>query len=86
MQEYKCDALHKLIPFVQFKKREKHTWRNVTFSEVAGFKFTESNSPPWVFLKFLKLYKWYQFAQNFPYNGRTVVITVTSPNLHAGVT
>ena len=26
-----------LVPFVQFKKREKHPWRSVTFSKVAGF-------------------------------------------------
>ena len=30
------DALHDLVPFVQFKKREKHPWRNVTFSKVAS--------------------------------------------------
>ena len=29
-------ALHDLVPFVQFKKREKHPWRSVTFSKVAG--------------------------------------------------
>ena len=32
-----CDALCDLVPFVQFKKREKHTWRSVTFSKVAGY-------------------------------------------------
>ena len=32
-----CDALRDLVPFVQFKKREKHPWRSVTFSKVAGF-------------------------------------------------
>ena len=31
-----CDALRNLIPFVQFKKREKHPWRSVNFSKVAG--------------------------------------------------
>ena len=31
------DALHDLVPFVQFKKREKHRWWSVTFSKVAGF-------------------------------------------------
>ena len=31
-----CDALRDLVPFVQFKKREKHTWRSVNFSKVAG--------------------------------------------------
>ena len=24
----------------------------------------KSNAPPWVFFTFLKLYKWYQMAQN----------------------
>ena len=31
-------ALGDLVLFVQFKKREKHPWRNVNFSKVAGFK------------------------------------------------
>ena len=31
----KCDALRDLVLFVQFK-REKHPWRSVTFSNVAG--------------------------------------------------
>ena len=52
-----CDALHDLVPFVQFKKREKHPWRSVTFSKVASF------TPPWVFFTFFKLYKWYQIVQ-----------------------
>ena len=25
----KCDALRDLVPFVRFKKREKHPWRSV---------------------------------------------------------
>ena len=33
-----CDALHDLVPFVQFKKREKHLWRSVTFSKFSGYK------------------------------------------------
>ena len=32
----KCDAMRNLVPFVQFKKREKHPWRSVTFSKAAG--------------------------------------------------
>ena len=32
-----CDALCDLVPFVQFKKREKHPWRSVNFNKVAGF-------------------------------------------------
>ena len=34
---FKCDILCDLVPFVQFKKREKHQSRSVTFSKVAGF-------------------------------------------------
>ena len=33
----KYGALHDLAPFVQFKKREKHPWKSVKFSKVAGF-------------------------------------------------
>ena len=33
-----CVALHNLVPFVQFKKREKQPWRSVTFSKAAGWK------------------------------------------------
>ena len=29
-----CDALHDLVRSVQFKKREKHPWRSVTFSKI----------------------------------------------------
>ena len=35
-----------LVTFVQFKKREKHPWRSVTFS-------AKSNTLPWVFSCFL---------------------------------
>ena len=31
-----CGALRNLLAFVQFKKREKHPWRSVNFSENAG--------------------------------------------------
>ena len=31
-----CDALRYLVPLVQFKRREKHPWRSVNFSKVAG--------------------------------------------------
>ena len=35
--QFICDALRDLVPSIQFKKREKHPWRSVTFSKVAGF-------------------------------------------------
>ena len=33
-------ALRDLVPLAKFKKRQKHPWRSVTFSKVAGFSFT----------------------------------------------
>ena len=32
-----CDVLRDLVPFVQFKKREKHPWSSVTFGKDACF-------------------------------------------------
>ena len=32
----KCDALRDLVPFIQFKKREKYPCKSVNFSKVAG--------------------------------------------------
>ena len=29
-----CGAFRNLVPFVQFKKREKHLWKSVAFSKV----------------------------------------------------
>ena len=53
-----CDALRNLVPFAQFKKRERHPWRS---------NFTKSNTP-WVFFTFFKLYQWYQIAQNIAFS------------------
>ena len=39
-----CDALRDLVPFVQFKKREKHPWRSVNFSKVAGLAIISRHS------------------------------------------
>ena len=30
-----CDTLSNLVLFVQFKKREKHPWKSITFSQPA---------------------------------------------------
>ena len=35
-----CDALRDLVPFVQFKKREKHQRKSVTVSKIEGFSKT----------------------------------------------
>ena len=62
------------VPFVQFKKHEKHPRRSVNFRKVTGFiqPATKINTPPWVFFTFFKLHKCYQIAQ------RTTFINLTS--------
>ena len=53
-----CDALHDLLPFLQFKKLEKHSSRNyhggiiilIKFQAAACY-FTKSDTLPWVFFK-----------------------------------
>ena len=32
-----------------------------------AYSFTKSNTPPWVFFTFFKLYKWYQIAQHMTF-------------------
>ena len=73
------DTLQQLVLFVQFKKREKHPLRNVTFRKVPDFRsFTKSNTPPWVYFKFFKSYVWYQIAQSITY---LTLRQLPSPNL-----
>ena len=36
--------------------------------QVQACNFTKSNTPPWVFFMFFKLYKWHQIAQSIAYN------------------
>ena len=48
-----------LVPFLQFKKREKKTHGGALFSvklHVEAWNFTKSNTPPWVFFTLFKLY------------------------------
>ena len=44
-----------------------HLYILETLKNAEVCNFTESNNPPWVFFTFLKLYKWYQIAQNITY-------------------
>ena len=53
-----------LESFVQFQKREKHHGGVLILVKLQDFK---SNTPPWVFFMFFKLYKWYQLAQRIIY-------------------
>ena len=37
LTQIEYEALRDFVPFAQFRKRDKHTWRSVNFSKVAGF-------------------------------------------------
>ena len=58
------DALHDLVPFVQFKKCEKHPGKSVLLVKLQALacKLTKSNTRSWVFSTFLKLCKWHQIT------------------------
>ena len=61
-----CDALHDLVAFVRFKKREKHLRRSVTFSKVYRLKpatLLKVTLLHRCFSRFFKLCKCYQIAQ-----------------------
>ena len=49
-----CD----LVPFAQFKKREKHLWRSINFGKVAGLK-------PATLLKLTLLHRCFSGFLNF---------------------
>ena len=61
-----CGALRDLVPWAQFKNREKHPRRSVLLVKLQAkaYNFTKSNTPPWVFFTFFKLYEWYQIVQS----------------------
>ena len=54
-----CDALLDLVPFVQFKKGEKHHGGVLILVKLQAeaCNFNKINTPPWVFSTFSKLYK-----------------------------
>ena len=74
-----CDALRDLVPFAQFEKRHKQSWRSVTFSEIAGFRrqlYRKEHSPMDVFLIF-KLYKWYQITQRITTESLLIILSAS---------
>ena len=57
-----CEALRNLVAFVQFKKREKHPWRSVNFSKVAGYHIYTNSST----LSGLVLDRWSALIRLYP--------------------
>ena len=58
---HKCDALRDLVPLYNLTN-VKNTYGGMLLT--VKLQATKSNTPPWVFFTFFKLYKWYQIAQS----------------------
>ena len=59
------DAFRNLIPFMQLKNvNNTHGGVLNLVKSQASSNFTKSNSRPWVFFTFLKLYKRHQISRN----------------------
>ena len=65
------NALHDFLPFAQINKRENtHGWVLLLVKlQAEACNFTKSETPPWIFFTFLKLYKWNQIAQRITWSG-----------------
>ena len=53
-----CGVLRDLVPFVQFKKREKQPYGGMLILvklQAEHWNFTKISTPPWVFFTFFKL-------------------------------
>ena len=46
MTKYIYAVLRDLVPFIQFKKREKHPWRLLLLVKLQICNLTKSNNPP----------------------------------------
>ena len=61
---YICSALRNLVPFVQFKKREKHPRRSVNFNKVAGLYKWYQIAQRTTYALFMKI--WFNNTVNRP--------------------
>ena len=52
-----------------------HLYNSKKVKNILPCNFTKSNTPPWVYFTFFKLYKWYQIAQ------RITCVMMTTTNL-----
>ena len=56
-------------------------FKNVKNTHGGALLLVKSNTPPWVFYTFFKLYKWYQIAQNITY-AKIFKYHVANPKLY----
>ena len=60
-------------------KNVKNTHEGVLLSvklQAEDCNFTKSNTPPWVFFTFFKLYKWYQIARSVIYRNQSTDLNI----------
>ena len=70
MISVKCDALRNMVPLYNLKnvKITHGVLLLLVKLQVELCNFTKSNTSPWVFFTFLKMYKLYQNAEPITYN------------------
>ena len=70
MISVKCDALRNMVPLYNLKnvKITHGVLLLLVKLQVELCNFTKSNTSPWVFFTFLKMYKLYQNAERITYN------------------
>ena len=57
--------------------KNTHRWVLLLVNlQAEACNFTKSNTPPWVFFTFFKLYKWYQIAQSVTHGLASVKVTL----------
>ena len=64
-----CDALHDLVPFLQFKKRENALGGVLPLVnlQASACNFTKSHTLVRAFFTFFKFHKWYQIPELITY-------------------
>ena len=60
-----CDVLRDLVPFVQFKKREKHSWRSVTFGLLKVTLHECFSRFHWCFCRLCVEHRWFEESMGY---------------------
>ena len=58
-------VLHNLVPFVQFKKREKHSWRSVTFGLLKVTLHECFSRFHWCFCRLCVEHRWFEESMGY---------------------
>ena len=84
-EPWSCDTLSDLVQNLYNLKNMKSTHGGVLLLiklHALTCNFTKSDSPPWAFFTFFKLYKWYQLHKASHMVTLTLYITILSKSFH----